>query len=679
MAPGKTFKNWSLEIDEAGIAWLACDKRDGGANVLSAAVLSELDAILAGLPGRHPAGLVIHSAKPGGFIAGADIGEFRQARDEADVRAIIERGQKLFERLETLHFPTVAMIHGFCLGGGLELAMACHYRVASDDAATRLGLPEVKLGIHPGFGGTMRLLRLLGAPAALDLMLNGRSVDARRAARLGLVDVVTPGRHLRRAALDLLHREPPRRQPMLPVQLLNAWPMRELLAAYLRRRIGKKVSPAHYPAPFALLELWRRHGGNEREMVLAERDSVTRLARTPAAANLVRLFFLQERLKGLGRASDFRARRVHVIGAGAMGGDIAAWCALRGLRVSLQDREPDLIAPALARADRLFARRLHDPVLRQAARDRLRPDPRGDGIPHADVVIEAISEDLALKQALFRDIEARLKPGALLATNTSSIVLARLGEALADPGRLLGLHFFNPVARMQLVEVISGGDAAPQLRDKALAFVRQIGRLPLPVRSSPGFLVNRILLPYLLEAVTMYQEGTPAELIDHAARQFGMPLGPVELADAVGLDVCLSVGGIVAGALGISVPEVLRGKVEQGLLGKKRGAGFYQYDGKGRPRRTRVSVSDGELRHVSERLVLRIVNEAVACLREGLVEDADLLDAGMVFGTGFAPFRGGPIRYLQEEGGDTLRKRLEALADKYGERFRPDPGWDDVL
>ena len=679
MVRNKTFKNWALVIDEARIAWLGCDKHDAGANVLSAAVLTELDAILASLPGQHPNGLVIHSLKPNGFIAGADIGEFGQARDEADVRVIIERGQKAFDRLDKLHFPTVAMIHGFCLGGGLELAMACHYRVASDDAATRLGQPEVKLGIHPGFGGTMRMLRLLGAPAALDLMLNGRSVDARRAARLGLVDQAVPRRHLRRAALDLLRREPPRRRPSLPIQLLNERPLRELLAAYLHRRIVKKVLPAHYPAPFALLELWRRHGGNEREMVLAERDSVTHLARTPAAANLVRLFFLQERLKGLGRASAFRARQVHVIGAGAMGGDIAAWCALRGLRVSLQDREPGLIAPALVRAERLFQRRLHDAAARQAARDRLIPDPGGEGVAHADVVIEAVSEDIALKQQLFRAIEPHLKPGALLATNTSSIELARLGEALDVPGRLLGLHFFNPVARMQLVEVITAEEGAGEQRDQALAFVHQIGRLPLPVRSSPGFLVNRILLPYLLEAVTLVAEGAPAELIDRAARQFGMPLGPVELADAVGLDICLSVGGIVAKSLGVSVPPVLRSKVEQGLLGKKSGAGFYQYDGKGRPQRTQVSVSDGELGHISERLVLRLVNEAVACLREGLVEDADLLDAGMVFGTGFAPFRGGPIQYLREAGSAEIRKRLETLEGKYGERFRPDPGWDDVL
>jgi len=413
-------------------------------------------------------------------------------------------------------------------------------------------------------------------------------------------------------------------------------------------------------------------------MLAGEVESVAALLAGDTARNLIRCFFLQEGLKALGRDHGFEARRVHVVGAGVMGGDIAAWCALRGLRVTLQDQSPERLAPALARARRLFERKLRQPRLVQAALDRLVPDVDGDGAAQADVVIEAIFENVEAKQALMRRVEPRLKPGALLATNTSSIRLEVLAEALERPGRLIGLHFFNPVARMQLVEVVHGKDSDASSIADGIRFTRQIDRLPLPVTSSPGFLVNRVLMPYLLEAVRLESEGIQAEVIDQAALDFGMPMGPIELADTVGLDICLSVAEILAGTMAVEVPERLRSLVEAGRLGRKSGRGFYVFrDGKA------VKAKYGKGMYgpddLQDRLVMSLLNEVVACLREGIVEDADRLDAGIVFATGFAPFRGGPMHHIETVGAAALKATLERLSGSHGDRFRPDPGWDDLI
>ncbi len=670
------YNNWRLETDEEGIAWLHFDMAGGGTNVLSSEVFAELTRILDSLHEQPPTGLVILSDKPGGFIAGANVKEFTTLEDREQALEMIRTGQKQLDRIESLPCPTVARIHGYCVGGGLELALACDYRVALDEPKTRLGLPEVMLGIHPGFGGTVRLPRLIGVPAAMDLMLSGRTVDARKAARLGMVDHAVPERHLDRACRAMIRERPPRRRPSRLLRLADTAPLRPLLAAFLRKQVGKRASEEHYPAPYALIDLWAEHGAGSDEMFQAEAESVADLVRTETSRNLVRVFFLQERLKGLGKKNDGPApARVHVIGAGVMGGDIAAWCDVRGLTVTLQDREPKYIAPAIERAYKLFRRKFRPRHLQRAARDRLVPDHKGLGVPRADVVIEAIIENREAKQELYRRIEPQLKENTLLCTNTSSIPLEELATCLERPERLVGLHFFNPVAKMQLIEIVRGENTSEEVAERAAAFARAIDRLPLPVKSSPGFLVNRILLPYMLEAVELLSEGVPAQTIDRVATRFGMPMGPVRLADTVGLDICLSVASILSEELGTSLPPLLREVVEEGRLGVKSGHGFYRYKGR-EPVREPGRSSPVPDPVIEDRLILRLLNECVATLREQVVADEDLLDAGMIFGTGFAPFRGGPMHYLRSRGIEASRKRLEELAGLHGDRFLPDAGWE---
>ena len=400
------------------------------------------------------------------------------------------------------------------------------------------------------------------------------------------------------------------------------------------------------------------------------------LFRTPTSRNLVRVFFLQGRLKSLGSDAPSDAARVHVVGAGVMGGDIAAWCALRGLEATVQDRSRDLIEPAIARAQDLFEKRLRDRGTREQARSRLVVDVEGAGVSQADVVIEAISENVEAKRGLYASLEPRLKPAALLATNTSSLMLETLSIGLEDPGRLVGLHFFNPVAKMPLVEVVHGDATRPDVLERALAFTRQIDKLPLPCRSAPGFVVNRVLMPYMVEAMHCAEEGIPLAMIDRAARDFGMPMGPIELADTVGLDVALHVGRILAEATGRAAPERLAALVEAGKLGRKSGEGLYKWqDGKPVKPEAPAGAAPSDL---EDRLILPLVNESVAVLRERIVEDPDMLDAGVIFGTGFAPFRGGPIQYARSRGIDRVVARLEELARKYGDRFAPDHGWQQL-
>lgn len=670
------YANWTLEQDADGIAWLTLDMPGTRTNVLSSAVLGELEQILGELEANQPKGVVIRSGKTGGFIAGADVNEFDRFADATEAVAAIRHAQGILDRLERLPCRTVALIRGYCLGGGLELALACDHRIAEDDAATRLGLPEVRLGIHPGFGGTLRMIRTVGPIDGLDAMLTGRSLSARAARRMGLVDHALPRRHLevaaRRLAADTT-APTPRRLPWWK-RILNSAPVRPFLAGYLRRRVAARAPREHYPAPYALLDLWAQHYSDPPRMLEAEAASVARLVSGETARNLIRVFQLQERLKAQGRDSNFQAERVHVIGAGAMGGDIAIWCAAQGLTVTLQDTRAEAIGSVLKRAGKVFARRLKDRYKVRAAYDRLIPDLQGDGLGRADLVIEAIVEDIEKKQALFASIEPRLRQDALLASNTSSIRLETLGTALRRPERLVGLHFFNPVAKMPLVEVVLGAQTDAESAARARAFARQIDRLPLPVRSTPGFLVNRILMPYLLEAVRLIEEGVPARAVDRAAVDFGMPMGPVELADTVGLDICLSVADILSQELGGHVPERLRELIASGRLGKKSGAGFYRFR-RGKPDKPSPPKGYTPPEDLQDRLILRLVNEAVACLRDEVVVDADLVDAGIIFGTGFAPFRGGPLHYAEQRGPEAILSRLTQLQERHGERFEPDPGW----
>ena len=668
-------RHWHGERDAKNVHWLSLDKSNSGTNTLSQDVLAALEVVLDELETDPPAGLVIRSGKPNGFIAGADISEFQSLTDPDRVVEIVRRGHVILDRLEALPYPTVALIHGFCLGGGLELALACDYRIATEDA--RIGLPEVRLGIHPGLGGTARLTRLISPISAMGMMLTGRSLRARAARRLGILDAVTQTRHFERAAHTAIFDGLKRRRRRISVALGNLAPVRWLLGMVMRRQVAAKARPDHYPAPYALIDLWQRHGGFRARMMREEASSIARLITAETAQNLIRVFLLGEELKDLGKTDDQDIGHIHVIGAGTMGGDIAAWCALQGLRVTLQDREAKFIAPAIGRAAKYFKRRLRDRAKVRAALDRLIPDLAGAGVRLADVIIEAVPEQLEIKQTLLRDIEPKLKRGALIGTNTSSIPLEQLAGVLKRPDRLIGLHFFNPVAQMPLLEVVRGANSAPMAMAFGQAFARKIDKFPLPVNSAPGFLVNRVLTPYLLEAVSLLQDGQSPEAIDGAALDFGMPMGPLELADAVGLDICLHVGQIVSPAPDWQPPAELKRLVEQGHLGRKTGRGFYRYkNGKIVGKRRLKGRRDPALQN---RLMLPLLNACVACLREELVASADHLDAGLIYGAGFAPFRGGPIHYLRSDAGAALLAALEGLTKEDAVRYPIDPGWPVAL
>ncbi|MEO8848638.1 MAG: 3-hydroxyacyl-CoA dehydrogenase NAD-binding domain-containing protein [Casimicrobiaceae bacterium] len=642
-----TLRNWTLSRAGGGLATLTLDKAQATVNTLSADVMAELDAALTLLEATPPTGLVIRSGKRNGFIAGADIDEFRRAQGAADAIAIVRRGATLFDRLARVPYPTLALINGFCLGGGLELALACRYRIAVDDPSTRMGLPEVMLGIVPGWGGIKRLPRLIGAPAALDLLLSGRSVDARTAKRLGIVDEAVPQRVVDNAVGIVMRGLPPPHS--LPLALwLTLQPLsRRLIAGQAAKKVARRARREHYPAPYTILELFTRFDGDALAPPAADPASMQTLLGAPNFGNLIRVYTLQERLKALGKDDTTKLRHVHVIGAGTMGGDIAAWCALRGLVVTLQDQDSARIAPAMARAGKLFRERLKDARRARDAHDRLIPDVAGDGVARADMIIEAIFENVDAKRVLFAKVEQTARADAILATNTSSIPLEQIAVALRDPSRLCGLHFFNPVAKMMLVEVVVGVQTAAALTPRALAFVRQIDKLPLPVASMPGFLVNRLLAPYLMAAMRAVDDGIARETVDEAALAFGMPMGPLELADTVGLDICIAVGKLLGDEQ--SAPRCLMQRVAAGKLGRKTGEGFYRWvDGKAQ-KVVAAEVPAG----LAQRLIAPLVAEARSALATGVVADADLVDAGAIFGAGFAPFRGGPLFDAERTAGDS--------------------------
>jgi 3-hydroxyacyl-CoA dehydrogenase/enoyl-CoA hydratase/3-hydroxybutyryl-CoA epimerase len=661
-----SFRHWRVGEDQ-NVATVAFDTEGASVNTLSQEALDEFAKILDRLGAMELEGMIIRSAK-GSFIVGADVNEFRQINDSARAADLARAGQHIFERIAKLPFPSVAAIHGHCLGGGLELALACTYRVACEDPGTRLGLPEVKLGIHPGFAGTVRLPPLVGDLAALDLMLTGRTVSARQARNMGLVDEIVPERHLLHAAQAFIAKRPKPRRARWWQRLPAIAPLRTPVARLLERRVRAKANPDHYPAPYRILELWQQQAGQEEEA-----RSLGELLAGRTSRNLVNVFLLGEELKRSGKKHQHGIERVHVVGAGVMGADIAIWAASRGFYVSLQDKNPEILARAVKKAYGFYKKKLKQPRAVQEAMDRLMPDLAGDGLTRADLVIEAIVEKVEAKRNLFAEVEARVPAGALLATNTSSIPLEEIAKSLKDPTRLVGLHFFNPVAQMQLVEIVRGAQSSDAALDRARGFTAALDRLPLDVKSSPGFLVNRVLMPYLIEAVTLVEEGQAIADVDGAATDFGMPMGPILLADTVGLDIALSVAEELSGPLNIKVPQRLRDMVAAGSLGRKSGKGFYAYDKKGKP----VNPGKRNPTHapITERLVLRMVNEAVACLREGVVADVDSVDAGMVYGTGFAPYLGGPMRYAETLGDVGICNTLRRLAQEYDKRFEPDAGW----
>jgi 3-hydroxyacyl-CoA dehydrogenase/enoyl-CoA hydratase/3-hydroxybutyryl-CoA epimerase len=634
-----TCQHWRIDVDAEGLTWVTLDKLNESTNSLSSAVMGELAVLLDSFDRHPPQGVIFRSGKATGFIAGADIQEFTQLDTPEKGIELVSRGWQLFARLASVSYPTLALVRGHCLGGGLELALACRYLLAVDEPATRMGVPEVMLGIVPGWGGMLRLPERIGPQAALDMMLTGKTVDARKARRLGLADECVPPRVMDQAAAMLVLSNQPRRRPPLLQRLLNG-PFKALVARTARKQVARRARAEHYPAPYAIIDIWARHHGN----ALAAPQLIDSIVRSPTARNLVRVFFMQERLKSLGKGGTFQAKRVHVVGAGVMGGDIAAWCALRGLTVTLQDQGMERITPALQRAYAAWGRRIRDVRELRNVMDRLIPDPAGHGARQADVVIEAIFENLEAKRALLQELEAMIRSDAVLATNTSSLRIEDLRRPLARPERLIGIHFFNPVARMPLVEVVAAEGTDPEAVQRGIAFVRQIDRLPLPVRSAPGFLVNAVLGPYMLEAMRAVDEGLTPETVDEAMLAFGMPMGPIELIDMVGLDVAMAAGKSLAGA-GAEPPRCLLEHFNAGYLGKKAGRGFYDYRG-GRPIKGAAGTVPAGL---AERLVRPLLERSRQLVSDGVVADADLADAGVIFGTGFAPFTGGPLNYLRSQ------------------------------
>jgi len=670
--------HWSL-VEDSRIYTLTINQSESSTNTLSESVLEELDKVLIEIESSQAKNLIIKSEKSNGFIAGANIKDFQNLSNVHETSLYINKVHKIFNRLESLPFPSIAVIHGFCLGGGLELALACDYRIAREDLSQKdkcyIGFPEVKLGIFPGFGGSVRSIKTIGHLKALNLMLSARVINAKQSQKMGLIDLVLPERQLNNG-LDYFSKKLKRGHLKLPFynKIIGSALIRPVIARYMEKMVNKRVDKKHYPAPFELIKHWQRYANDSKRMYENEANQVAKLLNSAQSQNLIRTFLLQEKLKHQTTKDKYKFKHVHVIGGGIMGGDIAAWCVLQGLTVTLQDRKPEYLTKTIQRAHGLFKKKNKNNYLSRDCIDRLIVDCEGYGVKKADIVIEAVFEDLDAKKSVFSIVEPQLKEGALLLTNTSSIPLEDLSKDLKHPNKLVGLHFFNPVAKMQLVEIVKTPNTDQECLNRVIAFTLRIKKLPLPVLSSPGFLVNRVLMPYLIEAVICVEEGISPEVIDKAATDFGMPMGPIELADTVGLDICLSVAEKMTDTLKIDIPNILKNKVRLKELGKKTGSGFYRYKSnkifnKGANKSIQ---SDNTL---INRLVLRLINECVACLRENIVDDADLLDAGVIYGTGFAPFLGGPLNYIEQQGKQNIIMQLNEAQKNYHDDFKPDVGW----
>lgn len=667
-----SYEHWHLNKDDDRIVWLTFDKAGSQVNTLDSAAITELDQIIDGIiADKQCRGLIIKSAKKG-FIAGANIKSFLQFKNEEQVFAYLREVQSLFSKIASLNMPTVAMINGHCLGGGLELALSCHYRVAVASDKKEIGFPEILLGIFPAWGGTVRSTRKIGLIKALPLILQGSSLHPQQMQKMGLIDVVQPQRFLEQAARAIVLKPP---KQVAHLRLSNCRFMRNIIAYKARRRLADKfIKEAHYPAPYAAIRYLQQTPINHQEAFALEAKVVANLAQSTTAHNLIRLFFLRDRLKKLAKNSAFKAQHVHVIGAGTMGADIAAWCAVRGMMVTLQDIKNEFLAKALARIQQNLLKAFKESKRVQMVMDRLIPDSEGLGIAKADVIIEAVVEEVTIKQQLFKDIGKKAHRNAIIASNTSSIPLEMLTAGLDIAPRVIGLHFFSPVTKTQLVEVVSHAANDQDCVNNALAFVGQMAKLPVPVRSGPAFLVNRLLMPYLMQAFRLFEEGIAPATIDKLALDFGMPMGPVTLADRVGLDVCLHIVENVGEQLGLTAPAKLKEMVAKKQLGIKTGRGFYQYR-HGKSKRVRYPQTIPNQALMTDRLFLPLLNEAMHCLNEGIVSDADLIDAAMVFAAGFAPFRGGPMRYAKTRGVNDIIIVLKRLKAEFDDPFEISPAW----
>lgn len=668
--------NWRTRLDQDNVLWLQLDKKDSSTNTISADVLQELDEILIDAERTLPKALTISSAKSAGFCAGADIKEFRHL-NESEMIDMLHRGHAVLDRLAALNIPTVAIIHGHCLGGGLELALACQKRIGVK-SELEMGFPEIRLGVHPGLGGTFRLARLINPIEAMTMMLTGKSAYDKQAKKRGLIDDLVEQRHVENAVRAIISEKLKKRKRSFKNYIFNASIVRKIAAKKMRAMSEKKAPSSNYPAPSALIDLWEKYGVSIHKMQPAEIKSFAKLLVSETAQNLIRVFFLHQSLKNLAK-NHSNIKHVHVIGAGSMGGDIAAWCAMQGLKVTLSDQKVEPVAKAIQNTEQLCRDKHKSGIETRDTLDRLIPDMHNTGLEKADLIIEAVPEKIEIKQKLYQLIEPKIKEDAILVTNTSSILIEDLTGNLKNPARFLGLHFFNPVSRMLMVEAISHENTNNDVMARILSFTRQIGKIPVPVTSYPGFLVNRALTPYLLEAIVMLEEGIDKEHIDDAAKKFGMPMGPIELADQIGLDICVHVADTLANSLDKSmakIPDKVRKKVDDGELGKKSGKGFYIWKNGKAQHDDSVDKKIDET--ITDRLILPMLDACVECYRKGVVRDLDHLDGAMIFATGFAPFRGGPLHYARARGYDDIVSTLERLADQYGDRFIPDKGWKDL-
>ena len=668
-----SYEHWHRH-NEDGVCWLEFDRKGKSANAINLDVLLELEQIVSELEKEKDVKkLIICSKKKSGFIAGADIVEIFSVRDQEKTNFMIHKGQEVFFRIEKLPFPTIALIHGFCLGGGFELALACDWRIAIDDGKTKIGLPEVRLGIQPGWGGSVRSMRLTSPLNVFDFILTGKTLNAKKAKKLGLIDEAVPQRVVHQA-LAQYNTKRKLKTPLIS-KLLNIPFIRPFIAQLVYNQVSSKTSKEHYPAPFAMIDNWKRVGHMGMDAYKEELRSIIELSQNKTTEHLVDIFMMQDRAKKNPDMSSEKIKHLHVIGGGVMGGDIAGWGALRGLKVTLQDVNLKNIQASLKRTYKLAKKQLDADFKVQEVMDRIVVDIHGKGIADADIIIEAVNENLELKRAILSNVNQHSRPDAIIATNTSTIPLEKLDDIFGEPGRFVGVHFFNPVSQMPLVEIVEGENSSPLAISVATKFVQQIDKYPLVVKSASGFLVNRILLPYLVEALKLHQEGHSMESIDQAALSFGMPMGPIELADTVGLDVCLAAFASLKGE-DSTVSALLQKKIQDKHLGKKTGEGFYHYKD-GKPiKKTKVNHDD--LLEIQSRLVLMLCNEAISAWADGIVQTKDDMNAGSIFGFGFPPFRGGIMTYILETGPSIIKEQLQQMSLKLGDRFIPHQAWDEI-
>lgn len=662
------------DISGDQIAILTFDHPDKSANIFDSTTMREFNVQLSEIETLDVRGLVIRSAKPKIFIAGADIGALGSL-PKAALNTFIHEGQTVFQRLADLKIPTVAAIHGACMGGGLELALACDWRLASDSRATKLGLPETQLGILPAWGGCTRLPRLIGLPKALGLILTGKRFDGKKGHKLGVVDAVVPREQLVEHARVFV--DAGKRPAAAHVKTNN--PVSAGAAKIFAGLKVRKQTRGHYPAAMEALKVATAAVSTSVEKSLEnEREAVLKLAETEACKNLIRVFNLQQRARRLG-AKGKKVERAAVIGAGVMGAGIAHWVSSRGMPVVMQDIDEAKVAAGMSSIRKLYTKSVRRRIfnLREATRrmDLVHGTASRVPLTREDLIIEAAVENLELKKKIFADLCKRTRSNAVLATNTSALPIGELAESpeITNPDRILGIHFFNPVHRMKLVEIVVAKQTSQAAVDTALSFVRSIGKTPVVVKDSPGFLVNRILMPYLIAAGELYDRGVDARLIDEAMLDFGMPMGPIRLLDEIGLDVALHVAKTMSDAFEgrMEIPPILSRMVDSGQFGRKSGTGFYRYAKNGKQHLSQAALEirsfESPLKisvdEITDLLSILMVDEAQRCLDERIVDNADDIDFAMILGTGWAPFRGGPMKYAETEGRQQLRGRFRAAND----------------